>query len=138
MKRLLVTAFLLAIIKLSYGQIDSKGQSLTQGPVFTKVEQMPEFPGGNDSLMAYIGSHMVYPKAAIDDNIYGKVFVTFVVDNTGMVKDVKVMRGVREDLDNEALRVVQSLPIWEPGMQNGKKVNVQYTLPIVYQLPEKK
>jgi TonB family protein len=98
--------------------------------VFTIVEQMPSFVGGNDSLKAYLVRNIKYPEQAIKDSIQGRVFVTFVVNSNGEVKQTKVLRGVNEELNQEAIRVVSSMPNWEPGKQNGKKVSVQYNLPI--------
>ena len=102
--------------------------------VFTSVEQMPEFPGGDAALMKYLRAHTNYPPMAMKKNKQGKCIVQFVVTNTGSVGDVKIVRSVYRDLDNEALRLVRSLPRFTPGKQNGHPVNVWYTLPIVFRL----
>jgi len=102
--------------------------------VFISVEQMPEFPGGEGAMLSYITSHIVYPPLAKENGITGKVFVSFVVDNSGHVKDVKVLRGIGGGCDEEAVRVIKSMPEWKAGRQNGKAVNVQYNIPIKFSL----
>ena len=102
--------------------------------VYTVVEQMPEFPGGTAKLMEYMQKNIVYPQDAVEGGIEGRVFVRFIVDPEGFVKDVTVMRGAAPALDKEALRVVKSMPKWFPGMQNGKKVSTYYNLPVVFKL----
>lgn len=102
--------------------------------VFTAVEQMPQFPGGEGELMKYISSHIKYPPMAMENGVQGRVVVQFVVTKDGSVGQVKVMRGKDPDLDKEAVRVVKSLPRFIPGKMNGQAVNVWYTLPISFKL----
>ena len=102
--------------------------------VFISVEQMPQFPGGDAALLKYLSSHINYPPMAAESNIQGRVVVQFVVDKTGMVGEVKVVRSVDKDLDREAVRVCKSLPRFVPGRQNGQPVSVWYTLPVTFKL----
>ena len=102
--------------------------------VYTSVEQMPQFPGGDAALMRYIASHMQYPAMAQEHGIQGKCIVQFVVTKTGSVGEVKVVRSLSPDCDNEAKRVVRSLPKFTPGKENGQSVNVWYTLPVTFKL----
>jgi TonB family protein len=102
--------------------------------IFFMVEDMPEFPGGDMALRKYIAQTVRYPIEAKNKGIEGKVFVTFVVGKDGKVGSTKVVRGVDPLLDNEADRVVKSLPSWKPGRQMGKAVNVSYTVPINFAL----
>ena len=103
--------------------------------VYQVVEQMPEFPGGSNGLMAYLRNSIIYPQEARDANIQGKCFVTFVVDSNGKIKDARVQKSSgNEALDKESVHVVESMPRWTPGKQNGKNVAVQYTLPIMFRL----
>lgn len=102
--------------------------------VFQSVEQMPQFPGGDVELMKYINSHIKYPTMAMENNIQGRVVVQFVVTKTGSIGEVKVLRSRDKDLDNEAVRVVKSLPNFIPGKMNGQPVNVWYTLPVQFKL----
>ncbi len=102
--------------------------------IFKSAEQMPQFPGGDAALMKYINSHIHYPAAAEENNIQGRVVVQFVVEKDGSVGQVKVARSVDRSLDNEAVRVVKSLPKFIPGKQNGQPVRVWYTLPVTFKL----
>jgi TonB family protein len=102
--------------------------------VFTVVEEMPEFPGGEAAMRKFIAGNIKYPAEAIKEGIRGKVYVSFVVKADGSVADAKIARGVHPLLDNEAIRVVNSLPAWKPGKQAGKEVNVAYTVPVQFAL----
>lgn len=103
-------------------------------PVFFIVEEMPEFPGGEAALRAFIAQSVKYPVIAQENGIQGKVYVNFVVGKDGSISQAKIARGVDPSLDKEALRVVNSLPKWKPGKQGGKPVKVSYTVPINFQL----
>ena len=105
-----------------------------QEKVFESVEQMPQFPGGVEALMRYLSSHINYPPMAAENNVQGKVIVQFVVDMSGKVGEVKIVRSVDKELDKEAVRVCKSLPKFTPGRQNGQAVAVWYTLPIQFKL----
>ena len=102
--------------------------------VFMVVEQMPVFPGGDLGLMKFIQKMVKYPPIAKENDITGKVYVTYVVNKKGKVTNVKVIRGVDKYLDAEAIRVVKLLPYTTAGKQRGKPVNVQYTIPINFTL----
>ena len=102
--------------------------------VFTEVEQMPQFPGGEAALMKFLQSHINYPPMASENGVQGRVVVQFVVDKTGKVGEVKIVRSVDKDLDKEAARVCASLPKFTPGRQNGQAVSVWYTLPVSFKL----
>lgn len=106
--------------------------------VFQVVEEMPEFPGGENAMRKFIADNVKYPESAKKEGISGKVYVSFVISKDGEVKDAKVVRGVNSALDEEALRVINSMPDWTPGKQRGKKVDVQFTLPINFALGEEK
>ena len=100
------------------------------------TEQMPTYPDGDAALMAFISKNLKYPEEAIRKKIEGKVILGFVIDSTGVVKDVSVLRSLEPACDKEAIRVVKLLPRWIPGKQDGKKVNVRYTLPVIFKLPK--
>ena len=102
--------------------------------VFVIVEEMPEFPGGQQALMKFMTSNLRYPEIAKEEEIQGTVFVTFVVQEDGSLREVKVLRGVHPELDREALRVVKSMPNWRPGKNGGKVCCVQYNLPVNFVL----
>ncbi len=102
--------------------------------IFTIVEEMPSFPGGEAELFKYLNSNIKYPAMARDAGIQGIVYVTFVVKEDGKISDVRVLRGVGGGCDEEAVRVVEKMPSWKPGKQRGKSVRVQFNLPIRFTL----
>ena len=108
-----------------------------ENEIFKSVEQMPQFPGGDAALIKYLDSHIQYPPEAAKNNIQGRVILQFVVDKTGEIGEVKVVRSVDKDLDKEAVRIVKTLPKFNPGRQNGQAVAVWYTLPVTFKLPQK-
>lgn len=105
-----------------------------QNGVFTIVEKMPEFPGGQEAMIKYLSKNIKYPEAAVSAGIQGAVYVSFTVDADGAIRDAEVMRGIGGGCDEEALRVVNSMPLWEPGMQRGEAVKVKYRMPIRFRL----
>ena len=113
---------------------EKKPVPVEDNKVFTSVEQMPQFPGGEGELLKYISSHIKYPAIAMENNVQGRVVVQFVVTKDGSIGEVKVARGKDPDLDKEAVRVVKTLPKFIPGKMNGQAVNVWYTLPINFKL----
>ncbi|QIA07134.1 energy transducer TonB [Draconibacterium halophilum] len=98
------------------------------------AEVMPEFPGGDAALLSYLARNVKYPLIAQENGIEGKVFVTFVIDETGNIFNVTLTRGVDSALDLEAIRVVKSMPRWKPGKQGNTEVKVRYTVPISFVL----
>jgi TonB family protein len=102
------------------------------GEVFMVVEQQPEFPGGLQELMKYLGRHIRYPAKAVAEGTQGKVMTSFVIDQRGEIHDIKVLQGIGNGCDEEALRVISNMPKWTPGRQNGSAVSVQYTLPVSF------
>jgi TonB family protein len=102
--------------------------------VYSFVEMMPQFPGGQQALISYITRNLRYPRSVQENKMQGVVIVRFVVDEEGVVDNIEVLRSVSSDLDNEAVRVVGSLPNWIPGKLNGAKVSVYYTLPIRFKI----
>jgi periplasmic protein TonB len=128
------TLYILAIILLSAFAGNSFAQTTGEEEVFTIVESMPVFPGGDKEMMAYLSRNIKYPESAKKEGIHGVVYVKFIVSETGKIKDAAVIRGQYEALNTEALRVISQMPDWQPGTQKGKPVNVQYTLPIRFAL----
>lgn len=102
--------------------------------IFTVVEQMPMFPGGNGALMGYLRDNIHYPTVAAENGVQGRVVVGFVVERDGSITDVNILRGVDPSLDREAMRVVKSMPKWTPGKQNGSAVRVKYQVPVSFRL----
>ena len=105
-------------------------KEISEDEIFIRVEEMPTFPGGEDALRSYLVDNFHYPKG---ENVYGQVFIHFIVDKSGYVKDVELARSTGfESIDEEALRVVKSMPQWNPGKQRGVNVNVSYVVPITF------
>ena len=102
--------------------------------VYLVVEAMPEFPGGDKALEAYIAKSMQYPEAAKAKKIQGKVFVTFIINSQGKVTNPTIARSIDPDLDAEALRIVRQMPTWTPGKEKGLPVSVSFTKPVNFVL----
>jgi len=111
-----------------------KTEKLPDAEIFTVVEQMPDYPGGMKDLMSYLSSNIHYPEQAKKDSIAGRVFINFIIKKDGSVSNVKVLRGIGSGCDEEAVRVVSSMPKWKPGIQNGEAVRVSYNIPIKFAL----
>ena len=102
--------------------------------VFDVVENMPEYPGGAPEMMKYLATNVKYPEEAFSKGIEGRVILTFIVEKDGSISNVKVAKSVNEVIDAEAVRVVENMPKWKPGKQNGKEVRVKYTIPVTFRL----
>lgn len=98
------------------------------------VDEMPVFVGGEEKLFQYLANNIKYPKRDMQIGNEGKVFVEFVVGKDGEITDVKILRGVSETIDAEAIRVIKSMPNWLPGKQKGRAVKVRYKMPISFKL----
>ena len=109
-------------------------EEVVETPIFTVVEEMPSFPGGDESRIKFLTENIKYPQMAKESGIQGTVYVTFVVDEKGRVADVKVLRGIGGGCDEEAVRVVKLMPPWNAGKQSGKPVRVQFNMPIRFTL----
>lgn len=103
--------------------------------IYNCVERMPEFPGGTAAMMNFIAKNLKYPKEQLDSGIQGRVVIKFYVDTLGNVCEPTIVRGKDSALDREAIRLVKTFPQFSPGTLNGRKVNVWFTLPIVFKLP---
>ncbi|MBR5082951.1 MAG: M56 family metallopeptidase [Bacteroidales bacterium] len=104
--------------------------------VYNIVEQMPEFPGKEKAMMEFVTHNIHYPEEAKEKGIEGRVFVGFVVEKDGSINEVKVLKGIGHGCDEEAVRVVKSMPKWKPGMQKGKPVRVHYQMPFFFKLSD--
>ena len=102
--------------------------------VYQIVEEMPQYPGGENALMDYVSKNVVYPKEAQEKGISGRVFVSFIVEKDGSVSNVDVKRGIGGGCDDEAVRVIKAMPKWKPGKMKGEPVRVSYMMPIVFRL----
>ena len=98
------------------------------------AEIMPEFPGGTEALLSFIKDNLEYPQKAIDEQTEGRVIIRFVVNSNGEISDPTILKGINKNLDQAAIDVINKLPRWKPGQQDGQPVSVQFTLPIVFKL----
>ncbi len=109
-------------------------EEVDEDVIFTVVEDQPQFPGGEEARQKFLEDNLRYPQMAREAGIQGTVFVTFVVETDGSVTDVQILRGIGGGCDQEAVRVVQMMPRWEPGRQRGQPVRVQFNMPIRFRL----
>ena len=123
-----------SVEKQPAANMDVTAENLIQGEVYDMVEVAPQFPGGSKELMSWLGQNLRYPVKAQEAGKQGRVVLQFVITKEGKVADIKVMRGVSPELDEEAVRVVKAMPAWTPGKQDGQAVNVRYTLPVTFKL----
>ena len=132
MKKLLFI-FLFFMPFIGFAQETPESDS-TKEVIFTYVEDQPEFPEGSDAMMKYLKKSIRYPGDALEKKVQGIVYVNFVVSEIGEITKAKVIRGISESIDKEALRVVNEMPTWKPGTQNGKAVKVSLNVPINFKL----
>lgn len=119
-----------------FSNLDDEEKKIPEPDVFVKVEDMPTFNGGDPAIefWKYIVSNLKYPEIAAENGVMGKVTIKFVVNSQGRVVDAEIVKGADPALDKEALRVVMSSPLWTPGKQRGKAVNVMFFFPINFVL----
>lgn len=129
---LLLTTIMLSFCGKPQKQVQQNAQ--VQDSIWTNVDVLPEFVGGDAELLKFIAINTQYPTAAKENNIQGKVIVKFCVTYEGIVNNVSVLKGVDTDLDKESIRVVQTLPKFTPGKKDGKDVSVWYMIPITFTL----
>ena len=135
-----VTYTIPVAFKLQGDNADSKAaatpreEGMDENGVYMVCDQMPMYPGGMQELLKYLQKNIQYPQDAKEKGIHGRVIVQFIVEKDGNIKDTKVIRGVDSSLDNEALRVINAMPKWEPGKHNGEAVSVKYTVPVAFKL----
>ncbi len=122
------------VIEEYFAPAEIEEEEIVEAEIFKVVEEMPEFPGGAAKMMEYIQKNMKYPLMARESDIQGRVFVNFVVEPDGSISNVTVMRGIGGGCDEEALRVVNSMPKWKPGKQRGSAVRCSFTVPIIFKL----
>jgi len=109
-------------------------EEISEEVIFTIVEEMPSFPGGEEARLRFLSENIRYPQMAREAGIQGTVFLTFVVERDGSVTDVRIVRGIGGGCDEEAVRVTRNMPRWSPGRQRGQPVRVQFSMPIRFVL----
>ncbi len=126
----------LLMLSISVGKLYAQDH-VKAGFGVTVVQSQPQFPGGEDSLISFLKNNLRYPQEAKLAWIHGRVFVGFLIDYTGKIKDIKVLSGVNQQLDDEALRVVHMMPEWIPGKIGETNVDTRYILPIEFVMPKR-
>ncbi|MBF1562921.1 MAG: energy transducer TonB [Prevotella salivae] len=124
----------LMMLVLLFSFMTSTAQTKKNDMVFDVVEVMPQFPGGQIAMLQYIMKNIKYPEQAMKEGIQGRVAVRFIVEKDGSISDVKPILSVHPLLNKEAVRVVESMPKWTPGKQNGKPVRVRFNVPVMFKL----
>lgn len=115
-------------------EMDLEEEEIPEDKIFLFVKNMPKFPGGINALRSFIANNVKYPTVAKENGIQGTIYLRFEVTKTGSVGQVQLQKGVDPLLDDEAIKVVKKLPKFTPGEQNGRKVNVWYSLPVTFRL----
>jgi TonB family protein len=131
-KSILIFSSIFAFAFASFAQENISDEDV----VFAVAEKMPEFPSGQVEMYKFISENAEYPAEAMENGEEGRVILQFVVEPTGKISDIKVIRGISPSLDKEAIRVVELMPDFIPGEQRGNKVRVMFTLPVTFKLPE--
>ncbi len=133
---IVLTVVLLTTIDVKSQQIGSD-TLISKGnqTFFTVVENIAEFPGGQIAMVEFIASQIIYPEEAIKSGIEGTVYINFMVEPDGSLEEIKLLRGIGGGCDEEAIRVVESMPVWVPARQRGRAVRMSYNLPIRFFLP---
>ena len=124
----------LMTLVLLFSFMTSTAQTKKSNMVYDVVEVMPQFPGGQIAMLKYIMENIKYPEQAMKEGIQGRVAVSFIVEKDGSISDVKPILSMHPLLNKEAVRVVESMPKWSPGKQNGKPVRVRFNVPVMFKL----
>lgn len=128
MKKLFLIMFFMAFATVNaYSQSDDSDNS-----VYKLVEEMAQFPGGQNEMLKYLQENLQYPEAAKANDVHGKVLVKFIVERDGSLSDIKVMRGLGSGCDEEAIRLIQSMPKWKAGKNRGKEVRTSMMVPVIF------
>ena len=114
----------------------AKVTKINEDSVYLSSERMPEYLGGINALMEYISKNLVYPADAQKEKIEGRVIASFGVMKDGSIDNIQVVKSVYPSLDNETIRIIKNMPMWKPGMNGSEPVNVKFTIPISFKLPQ--
>lgn len=131
MKIIIILILLSLAVSLLYSNNDVEANKIYQ---VMQTDHMPTFDGGYDSLLVYLATNLIYPAIYSDANIQGKIICRFIVAEDGAILDVRIIQGLDKFLDEEVIRVVRSMPKWQPGRRKGKAVNVEYFLPVLLRI----
>jgi periplasmic protein TonB len=127
-----ILCLIIAFFAFSLSEIKAQNTG-DESAVYTKVDKMPEYPGGQVALVKFLSKNIKYPSKYKKEKVNGRVFVSFIIDRTGKVTQAKILKSLNEECDKEALRVIAMMPNWIPGEKDGNKVNVQFGLPVNFE-----
>lgn len=136
MKRFLLLLSAILLTNMAFCQEEKKVS--VDDEVFVVVEEQAEFPGGLDSMYAYIQKNLVYPEKAKAEGIEGRVFVTFTIEKDGSISNILIKRAIGGGCEEAVVEMIKNMPKWNPGKQKGKPVRCQFNLPIKFELPKDK
>ncbi|MEE1303431.1 MAG: energy transducer TonB [Bacteroidales bacterium] len=136
MKRFLLLLSAILLTNMAFCQEEKKVS--VDDEVFVVVEEQAEFPGGLDSMYAYIQKNLVYPEKAKAEGIEGRVFVTFTIEKDGSISNILIKRAIGGGCEEAAVEMIKNMPKWKPGKQRGKPARFQFVLPIKFELPKDK
>lgn len=136
MKRFLLLLSAIFLTNMAFCQEEKKVS--VDDAVFVVAEEQAEFPGGLDSMYAYIQKNLVYPEKAKAEGIEGRVFVTFTIEKDGSISNILIKRAIGGGCEEAVVEMIKNMPKWKPGKQKGKPVRFQFTLPIKFELPKNK
>ena len=136
MKRFLLLLSAIFLTNMAFCQEEKKVS--VDDAVFVVAEEQAEFPGGLDSMYAYIQKNLVYPEKAKAEGIEGRVFVTFTIEKDGSISNILIKRAIGGGCEEAVVEMIKNMPKWKPGKQKGKPVRFQFTLPIKFELPKDK
>lgn len=126
MKKLFLIMFFMAFVSVNaYSQSDD-----SDNEVYSMVDERAQFPGGQNEMLKYLQENLQYPEDAKANNVHGRVIVKFIVERDGSLSDIKVMKGIGSGCNEEAIRLIQSMPKWKPGKNKGKEVRVSMMVPV--------
>jgi len=144
MKKYLIVIFiLLSLVNQMMAQSESIGtdkkmkRTKKDNKIYNLIEEGAEFPGGMNKLFEFANKNILYPITALNDSIYGRVTVQVIIEKDGGIREIKVVKGIRQDIDEEAIRLIKSMPKWVPGSINGIAVRTRRLIPIKFILPAK-
>jgi len=138
MKKIVFVAFILisAVSFLKAQKSDGCSAATIEDTIVTFAEEMPQFQYGEEARVKFINDNICYPESACENSIEGKVVVQFIINKQGKISNVEALTHKGWGLEEEAIRIVKQMPDWIPGKQNGKPVNVRYTMPVVFRLSQ--
>lgn len=125
-----------SLTAMQAGAQNNDSVKVDESRIFEVAEKNPQFPGGDEALLEFLGKNLAYPASCQEQSIQGRVYASFIVEKDGSITNLRIMRSPHPDLSAETIRVLKAMPQWKPGTQKGKPVRVNFSIPIMFRLPE--